>query len=539
MGKRLVDLLAPLGVLVIVGAFAWQASGRRLRGSMETYVVVGAALMLAHLLLRWEDISRRLGRRQMLYGTNTAVLTLAVFGVLTLVNCPGIEGWSWSKGLVHRYSKRWDLTKGHRYSLSDQARKILSNLKEDVKITYFHKSAELALGKDRLQVFESASPRISVEYVDPNKSPGRARQSEVTRVPTVVVQRGERRENISGDSEQDIVNALIKVTRDAKKTVCFAEGEGERDIEDSGDTGYSAAKSALGKSQYETKKVFLAREGKVAEGCTVLVVAGPEKDLLPPTIESIRAYVKGGGRAILMVEPEIKEAYPNLDGLLKSWNLETAKDVVVDVNPMGQLFGTGALTPLAVQYPNHEITKDFRVMTAFHTARSVEAGKGTVPGVSVQNLLQTSQASWAETDLTLKEPVAMNEGKDRSGPVTLGAVATLRAEATPPSPPGEASPSASPEPSPKPREGRVVAFGDSDFASNGLLGFAGNRDFFLNTVAWLAEDPDLISIRPREPEDQRMLLTSGQMQGAFLASVVALPGLFLVLGAVSWWRRRG
>jgi ABC-type uncharacterized transport system involved in gliding motility auxiliary subunit len=478
----------------------------------------------------------------MLYGTNTAVLTLAVLGVLTLVNCPGIEGWSWSKGLVHRYSKRWDLTKGHRYSLSDQATKILTNLKEDVKITYFHKTAELALGKDRLAPFESVSPRVSVEYVDPNKSPGRAKQSEVTRVPTVVVQRGDRRENISGDSEQDIVNALIKVTRDAKKTVCFAEGEGERDIEDSGDAGYSAAKSALGKSQYDTKKVFLVREGKVAEDCTVLVVAGPEKDLLPPTIEAIRAYVKGGGRAILMVEPEIKEPFPHFAALLKEWNLETAKDVVVDVNPMGQLFGTGALTPLAIQYPYHEITKDFRVMTAFHTARSVEAGKGTVPGVSVQNLLQTSQASWAETDLTLKEPVEMNEGKDRSGPVTLGAVATLRAEASatpPPPPPGEASPSPSPEPSPKPREGRVVAFGDSDFASNGLLGFAGNRDFFLNTVAWLAEDPDLISIRPREPDDQRMLLTSGQMQGAFLASVVALPGLFLVLGAVSWWRRRG
>ena len=539
MARRLINLLSPLGVLVIVAAYAWQASGRRLRGSMETYVIVGAVLMLAHLLLRWEDIAQSLGRRQLLYGSNTAVLTLAVLGALMLVNCPGIEGWAWSKGLVHRYQKRWDFTKGRRYSLSDQANKILAGLKEDVTITYYHKGAELPLGKDRLQPFETASPRLKVEYVDPNKSPGRAKQNEVTHVPTIVVQRGERRENISGDSEQDIVNALIKVTRDVKKTVCFAEGEGERDIDDASERGYSAVKSALGKSQYETKKVFLAREGKVAEGCTLLVVAGPEKDLLAPTIDAVRNHVKDGGRAILMVEPELKDATPNLDGLLKSWNLETTKDVVVDVNPMGQLLGTGALTPLAVQYPYHEITRDFRVMTAFHTARSIEAGKGTVEGVTVQNLLQTTQASWAETDLTLKEPVEMNDGKDRAGPITLGAVVTLR---PPTAPTPTAAPEASPSPAseaPKPRDGRVVAFGDSDFASNALLGFGGNRDFFLNTVAWLAEDPDLISIRPKEPDDQRMQLTGGQLQGAFLASVVLLPGLFLVLGAVSWWRRRG
>ena len=82
----------------------------------------------------------------------------------------------------------------------------------------------------------------------------------------------------------------------------------------------------------------------------------------------------------------------------------------------------------------------------------------------------------------------------------LGAVASVRA-----------TPAASPSPSPSPdtdapekrAEGRVAAFGDADFASNQLLGFEGNQDFALNTVAWLAEDPDLISIRPREPDDQR------------------------------------
>ena len=84
----------------------------------------------------------------------------------------------------------------------------------------------------------------------------------------------------------------------------------------------------------------------------------------------------------------------------------------------------------------------------------------------------------------------------------------------------------------------MVVFGDSDFASNALLGFQGNQDFFLNTVAWLAEDADLISIRPREPEDQRLFLTVAQQQNVLLFSLVLLPGLFVVAGIRSWWLRR-
>jgi ABC-type uncharacterized transport system involved in gliding motility auxiliary subunit len=84
----------------------------------------------------------------------------------------------------------------------------------------------------------------------------------------------------------------------------------------------------------------------------------------------------------------------------------------------------------------------------------------------------------------------------------------------------------------------VVAVGDADFASNALLGFQGNQDFFLNAVAWLAEDADLISIRPKEPENQSLFLSRQAQQNVAWLALVLLPGLFVVLGVVSWWRRR-
>lgn len=530
--RRLLDLLAPLGLLVVVGALAWARSGRTLPGGLRPYLIAGAALVLVHAVLRWEDIASRIGRRQMRYGANTFVFSLAVLALLGGINY-----------LAYNNTKRWDLTKGQRYSLSDQTRKILAGLKEDVKITYFQRASAMGPGEDRLKEYQAASPRIKAEFVDPIAKPAKARDYDITLVPTLVVERGGKREKVGNDSEQDITNALIKITREGKKTVCFLEGEGEKSIDDFGDQGLSGAKNALGKSQYETRKVVLLQEARIPEDCTIVVVAGPRKDPLPAAIDLVRGFVRGGGKALIMIEPEMRESYPNLQGLLKEWSLETAKDVVLDVSLQSQLAGTGPLTPLAAQYPYHEITKDFRLASAFHTARSVKAGTGTVEGVSAQNLVETSSASWAETDLRLREPVEMNPGQDTKGPVSLAAVATIRVS----EPLASSSPSPAPSPSPSPgegepeepkKEGRVVAFGDSDFASNAFLGFPGNQDLFLNTVAWLGQDTDLISIRPKEPEDQRLFLTRQQQQNVAWLALVVLPGAFIVAGVVTWWRRR-
>lgn len=537
--KRMVDFLAPLGLALIVGSRIADMYGK-LPGRSDAWLLGGAALILAQILLRWEDLAGLVGRRQMRYGANTFVLILVVLGILGAANY-----------LVNRHTKRWDLTQGQRYSLSDQTKKVVQALKEDVRIWYFQRAGQMERAQDRLSDYQALSPHFKVEFIDPIVKPAKAREHEVTTLPALVLERGTKREKIGNDSEQDITNALIKVTREAKKTVCFAEGEGERDIEDSTDKGYSAAKAALAKTQYETQKVLLMREGKVPESCSVLVVAGPEKDLLPSAVEPIRNFIKAGGKALVLEEPEIEGAsFPNLTALLKEWNIEAGKDVVLDVSLQSQLAGTGAMTPLAARYPYHEITKDFRLATAFHTARSMQAGSKNADGVVAQNLVETSPASWAESDLKLKEPIEMNQGKDRQGPIALGAVATVRVPEPAPPP----SPSASPSPAgavgaakkeekkeeeeKKTPEGRVVAVGDVDFASNTFLGFPGNQDFFLNAVAWLAQDVDLISIRPREPDDQRMFLTETQRKATTYTALLGLPGAFVVLGVAAWWRRR-
>jgi len=529
--KRLIDFLSPLGVLIAVGATSWTRAGRVLPGGLRPWLIAAAALVLIHLILRWEDATRFLGRRQLKYGTNTFVLVVAVLATL--------GGLNW---IANRRAVRVDFTKDQRYSLSDQTTKVLQGLPGEVTVTYFQRARDMAAGQERLKEYEVRSDKLKVEFVDPVQSPTRAQADDVRGPwPILIVEHGGKRERISNDSEEDLTNALIKVTREGKKTVCFVEGEGERSPEDSSERGFSGAKTALGKSLYEVKQVFLLREKAVPADCTVVVVAGPEKDLEPQATSPLRDFVKGGGKALFMVEPEFKEAYTNVDGLLAEWKIEAGKDVVVDVSGMGQLFGASELAPLATDYPYHPITKDFRVMTLFGGARSMEAGEGTAPGVTAQSLVRTSPQSWAESDVKTQGAITLDEKTgDRTGPISLAAVATVQGPAPEPSPtpsPAEGEKAGDVE-TPKAKEGRVVAIGDVDFATNSLLGFQGNQDFFLNTVAWLAEDADLISIRPKEPEDQSLFLNKTTQQNVSLVALLVLPLLFVIGGVVTWWRRR-
>src|SRR5712691_1235823 len=118
--KRLIDFLAPLGFLILLLRVAANFTTRNLPGQERFYWIAGATLIVLHIVLRFEQIVGVIGRRQLRYGGNALVFTLGVLAILVALN--------W---IASRSSKRWDLTKNQRYSLSDQTKKILGSLKED------------------------------------------------------------------------------------------------------------------------------------------------------------------------------------------------------------------------------------------------------------------------------------------------------------------------------------------------------------------------------------------------------------------------
>jgi ABC-type uncharacterized transport system involved in gliding motility auxiliary subunit len=173
-------------------------------------------------------------------------------------------------------------------------------------------------------------------------------------------------------------------------------------------------------------------------------------------------------------------------------------------------------------------------------ARSMAPIEGGSNAHTAQPLVRTSDQSWSEADLgalaTAKSKVAFDADKgDKQGPITVGAAVSAPATVTPPAS-GNSTPG-SPDSARTP-ETRIVALGDSDFVTNETLGFAGNRDFFMNTLNWLSQQENLIAIRPRQPQDHRLTLTEDQTLRILILSLVVIPGLVFVSGIYTWWKRR-
>ncbi|OPX25464.1 MAG: hypothetical protein B1H02_01435 [Candidatus Latescibacteria bacterium 4484_107] len=457
-------------------------------------------------------------KRSLKYGSNTFLLIVIVLTVVAMVNF-----------VSTKHHHRFDLTKGKLYSLADQTVQVLKNLKKDVKVIAFYREGSGQELRDRLQEYDYRSDRFSFEFVDPDKNPEKAKLYGIRSYKTIVVQSGTKEEKIREDSEKELTNAILKVTREGNKVIYFVEGHGENRTDDSGKEGYSYVKKGLEDANYDVKTVLLAQEGKVPEDCAILVVSGAQRAFLSNEIEMIETYIKQGGDAFFLFDPG---GDTGLEDMLKTWGIEVGRDVVVDVSGIGRLFGIGGVgVPIAGEYGAHPITEKHKgVMTFYPLARSVSFEANGRTDISGTELAKTSSSSWAESDPNvLKGGEVRRDAGEKGGPISLSVAVTVEANA-------EAKGAS--EEDPEKKQARLVVFGDSDFAKNRYFPQQGNGDLFLNCISWLAEEEELISIRPKEAGFNPINLTKAQGRNLFLFSVILLPLAVIVAGTVVYVKRR-
>ena len=456
--------------------------------------------------MEWKDrIGGRRGQ-QVLTGANFAVYTVIVIALIVLVN--------W---FVNHHDQRWDLTPSKKYSLSAQTKKILSDLKKPVDVMVFDQQRRFGERRDVLDMFAKASHRVDVKYIDPDRQPTVAKAYGVRTYGTIVVASGDRHVEAQGDTEEGITNALVRVLK-GQRSVCFIEGHGERNLAGTDRDGYDHFKTALESENYQTQPLLLMQKLAIPADCTMIIIAGPQNDYLPPEIDAIRKYLEGGGRALMMLDAGVE--LPNVSKLLSEWNVTARNDLVIDQNPVAQLFGTSPAMPIIVKYGNSPIVQPLENhATLFPMSRSFEIGK--TPGTNVQALCETSADSFDVTGFNPKmEKVEFRPGKDIKGPLTVAVAGTV---------PGQGE---------RKKEGRFVALGTSLIAANGFLPFQSNRDFVMNAVNWLSADEDLISIRATPPEAQHLDMNAQQMGRFLYFGVFGVPLLIILLGVWVWWERR-
>jgi ABC-type uncharacterized transport system involved in gliding motility auxiliary subunit len=527
MVNRILSLIGWLGTAMVFVAVAIRF-GYPTKEQWAYYLAwAGLVCVLAYTLGQWREIAKMFARRQARYGTLMGVSILVVLGILVAINYIG-----------SRQNKRWDLTANKQFSLSDQSRNIVAKLDSPMQVQVFAQEPQFPRYQEKIKEYEYASSKISTEYIDPEKKPSAAKQNNVDRIPTIVFNYKGRTERVNADAEQDLTNAIIKVVSGQQRKVYFTQGHGEKDTTSSEHDGYNVVATALGHENYTVDKLTIAQQGSVPEDAAMVVIAGPRTDFFPPEIEALKKYLDKQGKLLLELDPPDKVDSPpltNLVALAHDWGIQAGNNVVVDVSGMGRMIGTDASVPIvAPPYPAHAITQRFGMMTAFPLAREASPVSGGVNGHVAQPFTETGPRSWAETDLKslmTSGAVSLDEAKgDKKGPIPLGSAVSAAAASAAPPKPGEAD-------APKP-ETRVAVIGDSDFAANGTLGVPGNRDLFMNTIGWLSQQDNLISIRPKEADDRRITLTATQESNIFWLSLLIIPGCVFGAGVATWWKRR-
>jgi len=446
-------------------------------------------------------------KRKLIYGTGAFISVVSTLGIVITLNY-----------LLFRTDIRYDVTEGKSHTVSAQTVRVLNSVDDEIVITGFYKDVGVDRGRfqDLAKEYSRRNGNIKVKLVNPDKEPGIAKKYGVKEYGSVVVARGDKvvklrlTDPITGgilnNSEEEITNAILKLTRESEKTIYFLSGHGQRDMGDSVDAeGLGLLRKTIIDEGYNVKEFLILRGEDLPRGNAILFVAAPKKAFSLKEIQYIKNYLNRGGRAVFMIEPRSGK---ELASILKSYGFELSDDVIVD--PSSKLEGGGDIAPIVSDYPYHEITEDFRFATIFPYSRSIDV----LSGFNSTVLASTGEYSWSETNFELfNEGVAQKEESDKSGPLGVAAVVE-NAE-----------------------NGRIAVFGSVDFVSNIFLEFSGNRDFFLNTLNWVSGDENLISIRPKTVNTGNLTITSKQVDLIFLITVVMIPAVILFSGLAIWWKR--
>ena len=496
------------GVLAVAGLIAYSLAPATL---WLVTLCEGLALvcLIAFFVAHFETLKAFSVRRSTRLGFNSMLMVLLFVGILVIINF-----------LAARHSQRWDFSETQHFTLAPQTHRVLRSLNREVKVTVFTQERSQAFNtyRDLLDGYKQASDKLKVEYVDPERRPGVARQYGIARTDTAVFESGTQSTRVTAPSEAELTGALIRVSKDTKKRVLFLEGHGERGISDQERGGLSTAKDALVKQGYEVSTIVLLQESAVPHDASVLVLAGPQRPVTREEKDRISRYVADGGRLLVLLDPD---SNPELDDLLRQWGIEAGRGVLVDLQDR---LAQGELTFLIGRtFTEHEITQDLTSIVLFPVSRHLifhdEAGKDWdfVP------LARTSARSWAETNLKdLKaRVVSFSSKEDVQGPLPLAAALT---------------------PKKAPEEGKrraaIVVVGNSSFASNAYVNFPGNTDFLLHALGWLAEERELISITPKEPAFRPFIPNPTQERSLLYVQVFFLPVLTFLWGLTIWRKRR-
>ncbi|MGH7864669.1 MAG: Gldg family protein [Candidatus Binataceae bacterium] len=439
-----------------------------------------------------------------------------------------------ANAIIRDRSVRWDLTPQQRFSLSEFDRRVLDNLRHDVKVMAFVRTEDVPAFKDlsnMLFLVAAESPRVSYQIIDVNKAPGMAAQYGVSSYGLVIVESQDRRRTFDNARADLLIPAILQVSQIETKKIFFTVGHGEKDIFGADRyVGFNRWRDLMTQNNYLIENLSLFASD-VPDDCAVLITIGPRRDFLPDELTTLARYLNRGGKFIAFIDPF---GSPTLVEFLKPYHIDFTEQVVVDPN-----YRLSAGEILTTQIPrrakDNPITRSLTDPVVFSVARAIRVtvdpgakAPGGMVVAYVSKFLESSGQSWASADPKAIETgiTEYKEGRDSMGPAAVGVEIDYAPE-------GKLAIQ-------QQKMTRIVCFGSSTFAANQFIEMLSNEDLAVSVINTMAGDEMMIASRERlrGSSASGFYVTDLQTRTILYLGVVAEPALLFAIGIIVFIRRR-
>jgi ABC-type uncharacterized transport system involved in gliding motility auxiliary subunit len=536
------------GIVILLASFAIYITVMELRSQSMILMAVALVMILIAFVTRFTEVREAVTARSGQYTTNTIVMITAFTIILLLLGYISFEN-----------SLRLDMTSAKQFTLAPQTKEILKKIDQPIRVTgYFDPNdsrQELAKRTvdDFFHEFNRTSSLFTYEFVDPDLKPSQARRDGIQEYPTLVFKIPDSKnkphlftpylfDQQFEVSEQHLVSSLLITTGLKQKAIYFTTGHGEREVNDANDgsDGYGFARRGLLGENYRICTVnlkqieFIPTEGDNTPcgqvPASVLIIAGPTGGFLNHERDIIEKYLLDGGRLLLLIDGPNRV---DINKTLSKWGVKVADGSIIDLASSS----TGDPRSPIIQRDQYNL--DNRITKVLDNTFFTEA-------IAIQDVIKRAPEGLPlnpdEKNITLT-PLAFSSPfscytsfKDQNDCYAVDSVKgphvmAMAVEA-------KAPVGSDTVVDPDAKTTSIVIFGDSDFASNKFYYAFSNGDFFINSVDWLAERYDLISIRSKPVAFRQLILTQKEFDFIRYSSWFLLPLGIILLAGISWWNRR-
>ncbi len=497
------------------------------------HLVLGSVLLILSLIINLKEVREFLSKGGMRMGPQIAIQGVLIVLMRLFVNI-----------IIYRHDYIKDFTNKRLFTLRPQSRTTIKNLPGKVDVMAFFPGGSFNETRQRLRIY-GIYPKVSLRIIDPDKNEDVAQAENIPREPGVLFKYQGERVWINKYNEQDITNALIKVTRDTRPTVWFSMGHGEPALKSTDPNGLSYLHRMLTDQGYQVETVDLRAKEKIPDEVSMVALIGPNTQLIENEIRILDDYLVRGGDAIICLDPVFSaEEVTGMERFLGPYGVRAQWNIVRDPESRLADDKTGTWIISKNISSKHPVTEGLtQPSLVFYRTRSLTISQSLGPRLSVTPLAQSSSQSFAKyVDPNLFSRMKTQQEKqqfmksifEEKGDADARQKHVL-AMAINKKPPQKKAWLKEDE---VPSEMRIVVTGTSAICRNISISIPYNWEFVMNSFNWLAGEEDLKHIKTRQRGGNRIYLSRAQKNGILYISVMIIPEIFMIIGLAVWWRRR-